>query len=113
MHYAVPRILHDAGLLERFFTDSYSGNKPHICAFLRAVPARLRPRALERWLGRTAPDLPPARVTSFERLGWSYAAAQRRARNSLELRRVYHDFGRRFGRAVIERGLGRADTVYA
>jgi hypothetical protein len=28
MHYAVPRIFHEAGILERLYTDSYVGNKP-------------------------------------------------------------------------------------
>jgi hypothetical protein len=38
-HYAVPRLLFEAGLLERFFTDSYSGNKPWQEVVLRNVPA--------------------------------------------------------------------------
>lgn len=112
MHYAVPRILEGAGLLERFFTDSYSGDKPLVRAALGAVPRRWRPRPLESWLARNEPALPPARVTSFERLGLAYVGAQRRARGTRNLRAVFAEFGRRFDEAILRHGLGAADTVY-
>lgn len=111
-HYAVPRILHEAGLLERFFTDSYAGDKPFLCALVSVVPESWRPRSLQRWLGRQEPRIPPDRVVSFEALGWAYGFAQRRARSTRELRGVFAEYGRRFNRSVIRHGVGEADTVY-
>ena len=96
MHYAVPRIFHEAGLLERFFTDSYSGNKPLWRGTLRTIPRILRPRSVERWLGREEPRIPAEKVTSFEFFGLDYARQQRHAAGTAALARVFADFGRRF-----------------
>ena len=112
MHYAVPRIFHEAGMLERLFTDSYVGNKPWLEAGLKAVPAAIRPRGVERWLGRREPAIPPEKVTSFEILGLRYARARARARDSLERSHVLAAFAERFNERIIRHGLGDADTVW-
>ncbi|MEJ0001122.1 MAG: hypothetical protein WDO13_19365 [Verrucomicrobiota bacterium] len=58
MHYAVPRMLERAGLLERLYTD--------ICAskdwprLLRLVPPALRDARMERLLGRDLKGIPGA-----------------------------------------------------
>ena len=99
-------------MLERFFTDSYSGDKP----VLRRVVAgldRVRPSdAARRWLSRRADDLPPDKVTSFERLGFAYARARRGAVGSESVERVFAEFGRIFNQAVLRRGLGDAEVVF-
>jgi glycosyltransferase involved in cell wall biosynthesis len=112
MHYAVPRIFERAGMLERFFTDSYSGDKPFLRGLLAALPRKVRPHAVERWLGRAEPAVPPRKVVSFETFGWRYARAQRRARDAAALRRVFADYAERFDRLVLRHGLGEADAVY-
>ena len=112
MHYAVPLIFERAGVLERFFTDSYSGDKPFLRGLLAALPRSVRPHAVERWLGRAEPAVPPKKVVSFETFGWRYALAQRRARDAVALRRVFAEYGERFDRSVVCHGLGEADTVY-
>jgi glycosyltransferase involved in cell wall biosynthesis len=112
MHYAVPRIFHEAGLLERLFTDSYSGNKPRVRAVLQIMPKSLRPRNVDRWLDRREPRLPPEKVTSFEHLGFRYMLAQRRVRGDEPLQRIFVDHGRAFNEQVIVHGLGAADTVW-
>jgi glycosyltransferase involved in cell wall biosynthesis len=111
-HYAVPLIFERAGVLERFFTDSYSGDKPFLRGLLAALPRSVRPHAVDRWLGRAEPTLPAEKVVSFERFGWHYAQAQRRARDPAALRRVFADYAERFDRLVLRHGLGEADTVY-
>ena len=101
-HYAVPRLLHEAGLLDRFFTDSYSGNKPWRRRAVAAAPAALRPASLERWLGRADASLPPERVVSFEGLGWWYAwARRRRARTAHEAQAVFEEFAACFNRRIL------------
>lgn len=101
MHYAVPRLLFEAGLLERFFTDSYIGNKPLLRSALRAIPAALRPAEVVRWLGRDDNMLPREKVVSFELLGLWYAIARRRAETPTERRYVAEECTRRFSRAVL------------
>lgn len=111
-HYAVPRLLHEAGLLGRLFTDSYAGNKPRLAAALSALPQRVGGAAVARWLDRAEPAIPPGLVTSFEGLGIAYLAARRRARSEAELDRVFCTFAGRFCRAVLKEGLGSARAVW-
>jgi glycosyltransferase involved in cell wall biosynthesis len=112
MHYAVPRIFHEAGILERLYTDSYVGNKPWLVRTLGLIPAPLRSGAAGRLLGRTDECIPPAKVTSFDAFGLQYARAQRRARGTAELARIYADFARRFGERIVARRPD-ADAIWA
>ncbi|WP_200241676.1 glycosyltransferase family 4 protein [Thiohalocapsa halophila] len=101
MHYAVPRLLYEAGLLERFFTDSYSGNKPWLRLAAQAIPRKVRPAVLERWLGRDDAALSPERVVSFEGLGWWYAHARRRARSPGGIQEVFNESAARFNQLIL------------
>jgi len=82
MHYAVPRILHKAGMLSGFFTD--------ICAskglprLLSLLPTRLRKGSLERLLERRLTEIPRAFVHSFPLLGLEYQRRLRAARSAEE-----------------------------
>ncbi|TIN26419.1 glycosyltransferase family 4 protein [Mesorhizobium sp.] len=111
-HYAVPRLLHEAGLLERFYTDSYIANKPWLQRMLKMIPASLRPGEVRRWLGRSDASLPPEKVTSFERLGLWYAAARRFARGRADAERVFEKAAARFSAHIGGRGLKEADLFW-
>ena len=98
MHYAVPRILHGAGRLERFFTDfSAAGGLPRC---LRVVPPAMRPASLTRLLARVPQGIPPAKITAFNRLGWEYARRHRRAHSPAEQTAAFLWCGREFCRLV-------------
>jgi glycosyltransferase involved in cell wall biosynthesis len=112
MHYAVPRILHEAGMLERLYTDSYVGNKPWLARALGRMPAPLRSGAAGRLLGRIGDGIPPAKVTSFDAFGLHYARAQQRANGTRHLTGVYADFARRFCERIIARRPD-ADVIWA
>jgi glycosyltransferase involved in cell wall biosynthesis len=111
-HYAVPLLLHRAGLLDRFFTDSYAGNKPQIAALLRPLARGPLEREIRSWLGRAEPGLPPERVISFERLGLRYAVARRNAKSAAEQERIFADTGKRFAEAIMRKGLGPASIIW-
>jgi glycosyltransferase involved in cell wall biosynthesis len=112
MHYAVPRLLYEAGLLERFFTDSYIGNKPWLESILRSVPERRAPRGLLRWLGRKDAVLPANKVSSFEALGLWYAWARKRAKTHAGMEAVYREMAQRFSAAILRTGLGEAPIIW-
>lgn len=112
MHYAVPRLLHEAGLLEHFYTDSYLGNKPWLEALLQSIPRTLQPRGVQRWLARKDPVLPPERVTSFELFGWRYAWRRHRARSSAATVQVFAASNAEFNRLVIARHPSAVATVW-
>lgn len=112
MHYAVPSILADHGLLERLYTDTYIGNKKKLKTLLDLTPAVIRPRALDRWLGRSSVSIPSELVTSFERLGLEFKFQRRFYSNNSALDRIYANFGRRFCEQVADHGFGAANIVY-
>lgn len=115
MHYAVPRLLHEAGLLACFYTDSYAGNKPRIAQVISSLPSSLRPYVAEHWLARNEPSLPLEKVVSFEAFGLRYARAQRAARSVADVRQVYVKFAQAFNRRVINKlkSRNRVDAVWA
>ncbi len=111
-HYAVPRILSEAGLLERFYTDSYIGNKPWLESILKVIPAQVRPRSVQRWLGRHDAALPPDKVASFDMLGLWYAWARYRACGKGNLEALYQDAAVRFNKRFIETGFDNCSLLW-
>jgi glycosyltransferase involved in cell wall biosynthesis len=111
MHYAVPRLLHESGHLERLFTDiCASKGLPRI---LRAMPRPLQPQGLRRLLGRVPQGLPASRITAFNRFGWEYSRRRRAARTPAESTAVYLWAGKTFCELIIRAGIGDATGVYA
>ena len=110
MHYAVPRFLHEAGLLERFHTDLYSNQS--WTRLFGLVPESWRPSSVRRFIGRGT-ELPDPLVRSYPAFGLLYAARNARATNSAEASAVFLWAGRSFGRRVVRDGFGAASAVYA
>lgn len=107
-HYAVPAALHQAGLLERFYTDLYARQSWWSTWLKRSgIPA------LRRWSGRVDTSLPGDKVRSFSRFGWSYKARAAVARRKGTLTSVWIWGGKRFGELVCREGFGAAKAVYA
>lgn len=110
MHYAIPRMLYEAGMLEHFYTD--------ICAvkgwprLLKALPTTLQPASLKRLLGRIPKEIPPEKITAFTSFGWEYYRRQRRAKNSSNMTAAYLWSGREFCNLVINKGFDQATGVY-
>jgi len=110
MHYAVPRILADADLLEHLFTD--------ICAIkgwprlLSHLPARILPAAIRRLTGRIPRGVPVNRVSAFTQFGWLYAKRRSRARSSTEETAAHLWAGKRFCELIRNTGFGAASGIY-
>lgn len=111
--YAVPRILHDAGMLERFYTD-LAGNvgAGRWLAALRGLPAigskfsRLASRQIP------AEIVPKTRVFGGVALGGMCRSAF--GSRSPEVRYRHHlDYGLRWGRAMIRCGFGEATHIFS
>ena len=99
-------------MLERLYTDAYIGNKRWLGQALEAMPERLRPRGVDRLLGRADPRLPPAKVTSFDLFGLACVRAQRNAEDSAALTRVFATSAGEFCKRVIAARPPRADAVW-
>lgn len=111
MHYAIPRMLHETGMLARLVTDiSAAKGWPRL---LKHVPESIRPAGLKRLLGRVPNGVPPGQITAFTQFGWEW---QRRRTSSLtpaEMTRTQLWAGKRFCELVLADGFHGADAVFA
>lgn len=110
MHYAVPRIISRAGLLEHFYTD--------ICAVkgwprhLSQLPGGFCTRAVRRLLGRIPDGLPVQQITSFNAFGCRYAWRQGTSRSLSSTTRTHLWAARNFCERVSRRDWGSTTGVY-
>lgn len=110
MHYAVPRILEHAGMLERLFTDfSVDCGWPKL---LNVLPKSLKRPAVQRLLTRTVEGVAPEKITAFNLLGLQYASKLRRSSTSEGKGNVFLWVGKEFCRRVLAQGFGEADAIY-
>lgn len=110
-HYAIPRILNDAGLLESFVTDlSSASGWP--AALARWLPRKLGGRNLQRLLGRSAAGIPSGKIRSFPFFGISRSIRARFHKTPGSIRARHLRDNQRFGRMVTSAGFGSADGVY-
>jgi glycosyltransferase involved in cell wall biosynthesis len=114
LHYAVPEVIAQAGMLKALYTDAHAGTPSVRLASL--VPPALRPRALRRLLARDLPAaIPPARVKSWlfptlqqERFNRAYPDRRKQAWFAAE-RNVG---GHWLGRKAIADNFGGANALY-
>lgn len=113
MRYAVPRILHDAGLLTCLYTDLLA-NRGWLRA-LQLVPRQCQPRLLRRLMSRGSDTaaIPREHVCSFPLLGLKYAVRRLWARTADELTRAHFEIGDTLSRCVLRIGLRDSTHIYA
>lgn len=109
-HYAIPRMLYSAGMLEHFFTD--------ICAvkdwprILNILPKAWRLAGVKRLLGRVPQGVPLEKITAFTQFGWDYQRRRSRAVTQTEMTATHIWAGKQFLDLIISSGLGNAEGVY-
>jgi glycosyltransferase involved in cell wall biosynthesis len=108
MHYAVPRLLHTAGCLDRLYTDFAA---PRAMRVLRPLGRRFH--LVGRALGRAPQGIPADRISHFPALAFSTMLATRMARSNSEYLRHWLLTGEEFCRTILQNGWGGAGAVYA
>ena len=110
MHYAVPRILHEAGMLERLCTDICSAKGwPSL---LHALPQRWLPKAAQRLAARVPEGIPSSRIVAFNSFGYQYARSLSKCRSSAETTNIALVFSRKFCELVLKCGFRETQGVY-
>jgi glycosyltransferase involved in cell wall biosynthesis len=110
MHYAIPRMLHEAGMLSHFYTD--------ICAvkgwpsLLQHIPGGMQPAGLKRLLGRIPKDVPVEQITAFTAFGLEYQRRRVASLTSTDTTQAHLWAGKRFCELILESGLHNADAIY-
>jgi len=108
MHYAVPRILEAAGMLERLYTDFVASK-----GAWKALGALAWSNGLLARMAARVPEVIPAnKVTHWPSFAFEYNPRQRRAGSRAELTRVHLWADREFCQRIIRHGLGNAAGVY-
>jgi hypothetical protein len=105
MHYAVPALLHRAGMLAHFYTDAYVGPGSAWSLPARAtrlLPEACRPAQLSRLLDRQEDSLPPEKVTAFNLLGLAYARKLLRSKKRRETLDVHLWAMKTFNRKILQ-----------
>src|SRR5438105_2862269 len=111
--YAVPLILEQAGLLERFYTD-LAGNVGPGRWFARCGPLLGFKSAARRLATRRVPECVRAKTTTFAGPGFWYALNRALCRPEPSDRfREQLRWSRHLGRRMIRRGFGQATHFYS
>jgi glycosyltransferase involved in cell wall biosynthesis len=116
MHYAVPALLHHAGMLAHFYTDAYvgPGSAWHLPAkAARLLPEAWRPAPLKRLLDRREDSLPPDKVTAFNLFGLRYAQALTHAVSLADRNRIEMEYGDHFAELVSRHNFSGNYAIYA
>lgn len=110
MHYAVPRILQEAGLLERLNTDiCASKGWFHVLNWaFRSVPSG----TLKRLFGRKVAGINPSLISTFTGFGLKYYWRIIRVSSPEDRIRTYLWASRTFNEKILQQGFGRATGVY-
>ncbi|ASF45699.1 hypothetical protein CEK71_06215 [Methylovulum psychrotolerans] len=109
-HYAIPRILHNSGRLEHFYTD--------ICAvqgwpsLLTHLPRQWQSKPLQRLAGRIPTDIPVNKITSYPGFGLANSFRLSRANSLGKKLAVFTWAGKRFNHLVETSGFKNADAIY-
>lgn len=109
MHYAVPRIFHNKGMLNHLYTDihaSLSGIR-----WMQGVPKKWRPQALNRLLGRKIEGIPEKKISSFPLLGLRYSQRLSMAGSKPERVEAHLWAGKQFNRHVIRAVEGQLKSL--
>ena len=109
MHYAVPAILAQSGMLERLYTDICA---PRLPRPLQTLAYRMGPPSVRRWFGRIPAGIPVHKITSFDAMGLEYYRRLKCAPNPEAKTAAVLWAGKELSRRVIQRGLGKAQSVY-
>lgn len=112
MHFAVPLILAQAGLLHTLYTDVYLGNKAWLKRLINLVPDGAKPNLLRQLSSRSAEGIPKHRVVSFDLLGLWYLLKRRKPLAPPDLAMLFARVNRLFGDRVVRSGLNGTDFVW-
>ncbi len=111
MHYAVPRMLHSAGMLDHLFTDICSVKGwPKLFSFL---PESFKNEGVRRLLGRTPNEIPGQKITAFNSFGLGSARRRRQAKTIGESNKIALLDSARFCRLITAHGFGSATGIFA
>ncbi|KAF3884589.1 MULTISPECIES: glycosyltransferase family 4 protein [Nostocales] len=110
-HYQEPLLFHRWGILDRLYTDFYSGHNKLTGKLRNSRIYNHLPNALKKGLDRYEPELQNAKIIHFPKLGYQYLQALKKAPPE-QAPQIYIWAGQKFCQQIIQHGLGDANTIY-
>lgn len=110
-HYQEPLLFHHWGILDRLYTDFYSGHSGVANQLRYARIYKHLPNLIKKGLERYDPGLENAKIIHFPRFGYQYAQALRKA-SLQQASQIFVWAGQEFCQRIIKHGLGDANTIY-
>jgi len=101
-HYIIPVILQNNDLLNKFYTDSYIGNKPLFEKVLLILNKLKHSNIIKKLLTRRHNAIPRDKIISFDFLGIKYAYLRKKTENWEELEKVYVSINKQFCLNIIK-----------
>lgn len=109
-HYQEPILFHQWGILNRLYTDFYSGNTPLVKVLRKEKIYQHFPNIIKKSLDRYDPALQTAKVVHFPILS-TYASRLKKT-NPSERSKIIIDTGKKFCHRIISSGLKDVQIVY-
>lgn len=110
-HYQEPVLFQRLGILERFYTDFYSGHSYPINLLRKKAIYPQLPNVVKKALDRYDPILKNASIIHFPQFAYQYLQALKNA-SPAEASKIFIWGGEEFCRLIIKYGLGKANTIY-
>jgi glycosyltransferase involved in cell wall biosynthesis len=111
MHYAVPRIFEEAGILGALHTDVVA-TKGWPAFLARTVPGGKNIAGIRRLLGRIPHGVPSHKIMTENLLGVQFAVRNQYCQTASQAGEVHLRTTREFGRRVVRSGMAGFDSVY-
>lgn len=111
MHYAVPRILYEAGQLQMLHTD-ICAVKGWPAVLRKLLPDAIRPKSLQNLLGRVPEGIPNEKIRAYTSFGREYAMRRQGARSLSDMTAIYLWAGKAFNHLIIKHGIDDSTAVY-
>lgn len=110
-HYQEPLLFHHWDLLDRLYTDFYSGHSGLANLLRHPRIYNHLPNSIKKSLDRYEPNLKNAKIIHFPRFGYQYLQALKNS-SPEQTSQIFIWAGQNFCRRIIKYGLGDAHTIY-
>ncbi|GJD16226.1 glycosyl transferase group 1 [Rivularia sp. IAM M-261] len=110
-HYQEALLFHRWGILDKFYTDFYSGHN-FIVNILRCSSIYNRlPSFLKKSLDRYEPGLKDAKIIHFPKFGYQYVQSLKQA-SPEQASQIFVSGGQEFCTLILQHGLGKSNIIY-
>ncbi|BAZ10111.1 group 1 glycosyl transferase [Calothrix sp. NIES-4071] len=114
-HYQEPALFHRWGILDRLYTDFYSGDSALAHLFRHPKIYHYLPNPIKRVLERYDSGLKNAKVIHFPRFGYKYVQSLKTA-SPQQASQIFVEGGQNFCQQIIKHiiqyGIGQTNTIY-